>query len=89
MSSGLSDSDWQRLETRFKALEDKVDGKESKIHKLDLEINTLKLGSVHRCSDAVQKHEAQSWAHNPYKASGLIAGILGVFESAKKFFGSH
>lgn len=89
MSDGLSEGDRTWLETRFKALEDKITGQSADVGDLKLKVLTLELGSVHRCSEAIQKHEAGAWSHNPYKAGGLLVSILGVVEGAKKFFSGH
>jgi hypothetical protein len=89
MSDGLSDGDRTWLETRFKALEDKIVGQATDVGDLKLKVLTLELGSPHRCTEEIKKHEAGSWSHNPYKASGLIAGILGAVEAAKKIFSGH
>ncbi len=84
---GLTDGDRNWLEARFSELRSEIKGQENKIGDLRIDVTTLRLGNVHKCSESIQKHEASSWAHNPYKASGLLAGVLGVFEAAKKFFG--
>lgn len=86
--SGLSDSDWTRLETRFAELREELKGNESNIHKLDVRVNNLEVGKVHNCAEAIGKHEEKSWAHNPYKATGLVAGVIGAIESLRKFFHS-
>lgn len=85
--SGLSDSDWSRLETRFKALEDKIDGKESKITSLRIDVETMKANSPHKCTEAIERHEAGSWSHNPKKAISLGVMVLGAVEAVRKFFG--
>ncbi len=83
----MSASDRQWLETRFRELADKIDGKDSKIHKLDVRLNTLEVGSIHRCSEVIERHEAKSWAHNPYKATGMAGGLVAIVEGVRKFFG--
>jgi hypothetical protein len=96
--SGLSDGDREWLETRFrevrdeaaatrKVLEEKIDGKESKITGLRIDVETMKANNPHKCTEEIAKHEASSWSHNPYKAGGLLASIFAVVEGAKKFFG--
>jgi hypothetical protein len=84
---GLTDGDRTWLEARFSELRGEMRGQDTRIGDLRIDVNTLKVGNVHKCSEAIQKHEASSWAHNPYKATGLLGGVLGVFEAAKKFFG--
>ena len=84
----LSEMDWDRLNKRFDALEQKVERRDSAVHKLELEMTTLKVGSVHKCAEAIEKHESSSWAHNPYKATGLLGAAFGVVEAFKKFL-SH
>jgi hypothetical protein len=84
---GLSGGDRAWLESRFRELADVMRGQDSKIGDLRIDVNTLKLNAPHKCTAEIQKHEAGSWAHNPYKASGLMAAVLGVFEAAKRFFG--
>jgi hypothetical protein len=84
---GLSDGDRSWLESRFKSLEEKIDGKESKITSLRIDVETMKANNPHRCTEEIAKHEAASWSHNPYKAGGLLASIFAVVEGAKKFFG--
>jgi hypothetical protein len=84
---GLSDSDRSWLETRFRAIEDKVEKKDSKVQDLEIKLAMLNVGSVHKCSEAIEAHESKSWAHNPYKATGLLAGVIGVLEGVKKFLG--
>lgn len=89
MSDGLSDGDRAWLETRFKTLHDEIKGHASSIGDLRLKINTLEIGSAHKCAEEISKHEATSWAHNPYKAAGLIASIVGAYEGVKRIFNGH
>jgi hypothetical protein len=89
MSDGLSEGDRAWLETRFQAILDKQGKQDTRVGDLELKIVTLDLGSAHKCSDAIQKHEAGSWSHNPYKAGGLLVTIFGIVEGVKKFFGAH
>lgn len=89
MADGLSDGDRAWLETRFKSLEDKISGQASSIGDLKIKVNTLEVGGVHKCAEEIQKHEAGSWAHSPYKAGGLLVAIFGVVEGVKKIFSGH
>jgi hypothetical protein len=85
--SGLSDGDRQWLETRFRELTDKIEKKDSKVSSLEIDVTTLKLNAPHKCTEAIERHERGSWAHNPMKASALLGAIVGVYEGVKKFFG--
>lgn len=89
MSDGLSDGDRAWLETRFKALEDKISGHASDVGELKLQVRTLEVGAVHKCAEEIQKHEASSWAHNHYKAGGLLVTVFGIVEGIKKIFSGH
>lgn len=89
MSDGLSDGDRAWLETRFKNLTDEIRGHASSIGDLKLKINTLEVGSAHKCAEEIQKHEASSWAHNHIKAGGALVTIFGIVEGVKKFLGGH
>lgn len=89
MSDGLSEGDRQWLETRFQAILDKQGTQDTTIGDLKLKVLTLEIGSAHKCADAIQKHEAGSWAHSPYKAGGLLVAIFGVVEGVKKIFSGH
>ncbi len=89
MSDGLSDNDRTWLETRFKNLQDDIRGQASGLSNLREKVIGLELGSVHKCADAIEKHEAGSWAHSPYKAGGLLVAVVGVVEGVKKFFSGH
>lgn len=89
MSDGLSEGDRAWLETRFKILHDEIRGQATDVGDLKLKVNTLEVGSVHKCAEEITKHEASSWAHSPYKAGGLLVAIFGVVEGVKKFFVGH
>jgi hypothetical protein len=80
---GLTDGDRSWLETRFKALEEKIESRDSKVNDMRIDVELLKGG--HKCTEEIQKHEAGSWAHSPYKAGGLIAAVVGIVEGVKKF----
>jgi hypothetical protein len=84
---GLTDGDRAWMETRFRSLEEKIENRDSKINDMKIDVELLKGSSGHKCTEEIQKHEAGSWAHSPYKASGLIAAVVGIVEGAKKFFG--
>lgn len=88
MSDGLSDGDRAWLESRFQAILEKQGTQDTLIGDIKLKVLTLELGSVHKCSEAIEKHEASSWSHNPYKAGGLLVSVLGALEGIKKIF-SH
>lgn len=82
----LSDGDRAWLEDKFSILHKRISEEDSKVHKLDVRTTLLEKGSLNECSAAIAKHVKDSVAHNPVKAVGLIAGIIGLFEAAKKFF---
>lgn len=86
--AGLTDGDRAWLETRFTELKREIRGQDSKIGDLRIDVNTLKIAAPHKCTEAIERHEARSWSHNPYKASGLLASVVGVVEMVKKFL-SH
>lgn len=86
--AGLTDGDRAWLEARFTELKSEMRGQDSKIGDLRIDVNTLKVAAPHRCTEAIDKHEARSWAHNPYKAGGLIAVVISSVEAVKKFL-SH
>ena len=86
MADGLSDGDRAWMETRFKSLEEKIEKRDASINTIKIDVELLKSSGQHKCIEEIGKHEASSWAHNPYKAGGLIATVLGIFEAAKKFF---
>jgi hypothetical protein len=85
----LSDGDRAWLETRFKAILDKQGDQDTRIGDLQLEVVTLEVGSAHKCAAAIEKHEAGSWSHNPYKAGGFVAALVGIVEGARKIFSGH
>lgn len=84
---GLTDGDRAWLEVRFSEIRSEVKGQDNKIGDLRIDVNTLKVSSPHKCTEEIAKHEASSWAHNPYKAGGLLGAIFTAVEGAKKFFG--
>jgi hypothetical protein len=88
MADGLTDGDRTWLETRFREIADVCRGQQSQLNDVKIDVNTLKTAAPHRCTEEIAKHEAASWAHNPYKAGGLIASIVGIVEGVKKFI-SH
>lgn len=89
MSDGLSDGDRTWLETRFRQISDEIKSHATEVGDLKLKVNTLEVGAVHKCAEEIQKHEASSWAHSPYKAGGLLVAIFGIVESVKKVFFGH
>lgn len=81
----LSDQDWQRLDHKFEALHQEIKESGSKVHKIDARLIQLEASSPHKCEEAVQKHEAGAWSHNPKKAITLGASILGLWEGVRTF----
>lgn len=81
----LSDADWARLDHRFEALHQEIKESGSKVHKLDGRLIALEQGASHTCDAAIKAHEGGSWAHNPYKATGLLAGIVAIWEGVRTY----
>lgn len=82
----LTDGDRAWLETKFQAVHTEIREQGSKVHKLDTRMIQLEAGSPHKCDEAIKAHEEGSWSHNPYKATGLFGGILGIVEGVRAFF---
>ena len=82
----MSPEEYRWFDERFQGLRDAIDGKESKIHKLDLRVNDLENAAPHKCAEAVAKHVKGSFIHNPLKAVPLIGSLIGVYEGVKKLW---
>lgn len=42
--------------------------------------------STHQCAEEIKKHEESAWSHNPKKAIGIAATLLGLVEGIRGFF---
>lgn len=82
----LSESDWRRLDSAFTEIKEQIRESGSKIHNLDKRLLLVEEGSPHKCAEAVQFHERDSWSHNPKKALGLGISIVGIIETIRAFF---
>ena len=84
--SKLTHDDWQRLDFKFEAIHQRFTDEGSKLHKLDLRVGSLEQGSSHSCLAAIKAHNDESISHNPIKAIGFWAVVLGAIEIIKKLW---
>lgn len=88
--SSLTGDDWRNLDEvldrKLKPLHEAIKESGTKVHRLDTAVSLLRAGSPHKCAEEIEKHEAGSWSHNPKKAMGLAAAVLGIVEGVREFF---